>query len=36
MEETMDIDRRELILPALAFGLLSVLPLGVVPGGFRG
>jgi ketosteroid isomerase-like protein len=31
MEETMDIDRRELILPALAFGLLSVLPLGVVP-----
>jgi len=31
MEETMNIDRRELILPALALGLLSVVPLGVVP-----
>jgi ketosteroid isomerase-like protein len=30
MEETMNIDRRELILPALALGLLSVVPLGVV------
>ena len=27
----MNIDRRELILPALALGLLSVVPLGVVP-----
>jgi ketosteroid isomerase-like protein len=27
----MNIDRRELILPALALGLLSVLPVGVVP-----
>ena len=27
----MDIDRRQLILPALALGFLSVLPLGVVP-----
>jgi len=31
MEETMNIDRRELILPALALGLLSVVPVGVVP-----
>jgi ketosteroid isomerase-like protein len=31
MEETMDIDRRQLILPALALGLLSVVPVGVVP-----
>jgi hypothetical protein len=31
MEETMNIDRRELILPALAFGLLSVIPLSMVP-----
>jgi len=30
-EETMDIDRRQLILPALALGLLSVVPVGVVP-----
>jgi ketosteroid isomerase-like protein len=30
-EETMNIDRRELILPALALGLLSVVPVGVVP-----
>ena len=27
----MDIDRRQLILPALALGLLSVVPVGVVP-----
>src|SRR6266704_2602198 len=27
----MDIDRRQLILPALALGLLSVVPIGVVP-----
>ncbi len=27
----MNIDRRELILPALALGLLSVVPVGVVP-----
>ena len=27
----MNIDRRELILPVLALGLLSVVPLGVVP-----
>jgi ketosteroid isomerase-like protein len=27
----MNIDRRELILPALALGLLSVVPLGVIP-----
>jgi ketosteroid isomerase-like protein len=31
MEETMDIDRRQLILPALALGLLSVVPVGTVP-----
>src|SRR5882757_7239079 len=31
MEETMNIDRRELILPALALGLLSVVPLSLVP-----
>src|SRR5438445_12138836 len=31
MEGTMNIDRRELILPVLALGLLSVVPLGVVP-----
>jgi len=31
MEETMNIDRRELILPALALGLLSVVPVGMVP-----
>jgi ketosteroid isomerase-like protein len=31
MEETMDIDRRQLILPALALGLLGVVPVGVVP-----
>jgi len=31
MEEIMDIDRRELILPALALGLLSVVPLTLVP-----
>jgi ketosteroid isomerase-like protein len=31
MEETMDIDRRQLILPALALGLLSVVPVGVIP-----
>jgi ketosteroid isomerase-like protein len=31
MEETMDIDRRQLILPALALGLLNVVPVGVVP-----
>jgi hypothetical protein len=30
-EETMNIDRRELILPALAIGLLSVLPGSMVP-----
>jgi ketosteroid isomerase-like protein len=30
-EETMDIDRRQLILPALALGLLSVVPVGVIP-----
>ena len=27
----MDIDRRQLILPALALGLLSVVPVGVIP-----
>ena len=27
----MDIDRRQLILPALALGLLNVVPVGVVP-----
>ena len=27
----MDIDRRQLIVPALALGLLSVVPVGVVP-----
>jgi len=27
----MDIDRRQLILPALALGLLSVVPVGVLP-----
>ena len=31
MEEAMNIDRRALILPALALGLLSVLPLSLVP-----
>jgi hypothetical protein len=31
MEEAMNIDRRELILPALAPGLLSVVPMGVSP-----
>src|SRR6266702_4150910 len=30
-EETMNIDRRQLILPALALGLLSVVRMGVVP-----
>jgi hypothetical protein len=30
-EETMKINRRELMLPALALGLLSVVPLGMVP-----
>jgi ketosteroid isomerase-like protein len=31
MEEAMNIDRRQLALPALAFGLLSVVPLSLVP-----
>src|SRR5438046_7811153 len=31
MEEAMNIDRRQLALPALAFGLLSVIPVGMVP-----
>jgi hypothetical protein len=31
MEEAMNIDRRALILPALALGLLSVLPPGLLP-----
>jgi hypothetical protein len=31
MEETMSINRRELILPALALGLLSVIPMSMVP-----
>jgi len=31
MEETMNIDRRGLALPALALGLLSVIPIGMIP-----
>jgi ketosteroid isomerase-like protein len=31
MEEAMNIDRRQLVLPALAFGLLSVVPLSLAP-----
>jgi hypothetical protein len=30
-EETMNINRRELMLPALALGLLSVVPMSMVP-----
>jgi hypothetical protein len=30
-EETMNIDRRQLILPALALGFLSVIPLSMLP-----
>src|SRR2546430_12636703 len=31
MEETLDIDRRKLALPALALALLSVVPVSVIP-----
>jgi ketosteroid isomerase-like protein len=31
MEETMDIERRKLALPALALALLSVVPVSVIP-----
>jgi ketosteroid isomerase-like protein len=31
MEEAMDIDRRQLILPALALGLASMVPLSLIP-----
>jgi ketosteroid isomerase-like protein len=30
-EEAMNIDRRQLVLPALAFGLLSVIPVSLLP-----
>jgi ketosteroid isomerase-like protein len=31
MEEAMNIDRRQLALPALALGLLTVVPIGAIP-----